>query len=149
MVVYKSSEKMPCESKAPTRPKIHARPKVMAVKGGIPRAERLAKMRKAQAKKKAASDGTLKKRGRPKKVETEGTPKKRGRPKKEEATLVACTPREKKKPQWLQSPFTDVKTEDIEGPSKKRKTRLSKLGRTLLMYLGCYLSILRCYLCIF
>ncbi|KAF8080329.1 hypothetical protein N665_0954s0004 [Sinapis alba] len=89
MVVYKSSEKMPCESKAPTRPKIHARPKVMAVKGGIPRAERLAKMRKAQAKKKAASDDTPKKRGMPKKVETEGTPKKRGRPKKEASTLVA------------------------------------------------------------
>ncbi|KAF8098615.1 hypothetical protein N665_0262s0003 [Sinapis alba] len=94
MVVYKSSKEMPCESKVPTHPKIHARPKVMTVK-----------------------------RGRPKKGETEDTPKKRGRPKKEAATLVACTPRKKKKPQWLQSPFTDVKTEDIKGPSKKRKTK--------------------------
>ncbi|KAF8092453.1 hypothetical protein N665_0414s0004 [Sinapis alba] len=115
MVVYKSSEKMPCESKVPTRSKIHARPKVMAVKSGIPRAERLAKMKKAQAKKKAESDGTPKKRGRPKKDETEGTPKKRGRPKKEVATLVACTSREKKKPQWLQSPFTDVNNTQIDG----------------------------------
>ncbi|KAF8095002.1 hypothetical protein N665_0347s0023 [Sinapis alba] len=99
MVVYKGSEEMPCESK------------------------KLAKMRKAKGKKKAKSDGTPKKRGRPKKGETDGTPKKRGRPKKEAITLVACTPREKKKIQWLQSPFMDVKTEDIEGPSKKRKTK--------------------------
>ncbi|KAF8087613.1 hypothetical protein N665_0575s0008 [Sinapis alba] len=115
MVVYKSSEKMPCESKVPTRPKIHARPKVMAVKGGIPIAERLAKMKKAQAKKKAESDGTPKKRGRLKNGKTEGTLKKRGRPKKEVATLVACTPKEKKKPQWLQSPFTDVNNTQIDG----------------------------------
>ncbi|KAF8083133.1 hypothetical protein N665_0791s0030 [Sinapis alba] len=123
MVGYKGSEEMPCESKGPTRLVIHARPKVMAVTGGIPRAERLAKMRKAKGKKKAESDGTPKKRGMPKKGETDGTPKKRGIPKKEATTLVACTPREKRKPQWLQSPFTDMKTEDIEEPSKKRKTK--------------------------
>ncbi|KAL0772749.1 hypothetical protein Bca101_037900 [Brassica carinata] len=86
-----------------------------------------------EAKKKAETDGGAKKRGRPKKDETDGTTKKKaetdgaakkkGRPRKESANLVEFTPRKKRKPPWLQSPFTNVKTEDIEGPTQKRKTK--------------------------
>ncbi|KAG2330027.1 hypothetical protein Bca52824_001207 [Brassica carinata] len=54
---------------------------------------------------------------------SDGTSKKRGRPRVSDATLIACTPREKRKSQWLQSPYTDVKTEYIDGPGKKRKTK--------------------------
>ncbi|KAG2288514.1 hypothetical protein Bca52824_048118 [Brassica carinata] len=57
--------------------------------------------------------------GKPRKV----TAKKRCRPSKESAPVIACTPSEKRKPQWLQSPYTQVKTEDIDGPKKKRKTK--------------------------
>ncbi|CAG7862736.1 unnamed protein product [Brassica rapa] len=41
----------------------------------------------------------------------------------ESAPVIARTPREKRKPQRLQSPYTQVKTEDIDGPKKKRKTK--------------------------
>ncbi|KAG2281395.1 hypothetical protein Bca52824_052615 [Brassica carinata] len=51
------------------------------------------------------------------------TAKKRHRPSNESASVIARTPREKRKPQWLQSPYTQVKTEDIDGPKKKRKTK--------------------------
>ncbi|KAF2553221.1 hypothetical protein F2Q68_00036189 [Brassica cretica] len=37
--------------------------------------------------------------------------------------VIARTPTEKRKPQWLQSPYTQVKTEDIDRPKKKRKTK--------------------------
>ncbi|KAF3537185.1 hypothetical protein F2Q69_00020417 [Brassica cretica] len=57
--------------------------------------------------------------GKPRKV----TAKKRHRPNNESAPVIARTPREKRKPQWLQSPYTQVKTEDIDGPKKKRKTK--------------------------
>ncbi|KAF3577050.1 hypothetical protein DY000_02031250 [Brassica cretica] len=57
--------------------------------------------------------------GKPRKV----TAKKRCRPSKESAPVIAYTPSEKRKPQWLQSPYTQVKTEDIDGPKKKRKTK--------------------------
>ncbi|CAN7047890.1 unnamed protein product [Brassica rapa subsp. trilocularis] len=47
------------------------------------------------------------------------------RPQSEEsAPVIARTPREKRKPQRLQSPYTQVKTEDIDGPKKKRKTKV-------------------------
>ncbi|KAL0729727.1 hypothetical protein Bca4012_025820 [Brassica carinata] len=133
MVVYSGSE----ERKAAPTPVIHskpmARPKVMAVKYGIPRSVTLEKTRAkamtkkraqiAAADKKAETDGAAKKRGRPWKAETDGAAKKRGRPSEESATMIACTQREKRKPKWLQSPFTGGKTEDIEGPTKKCKTK--------------------------
>ncbi|KAH0942473.1 hypothetical protein HID58_002110, partial [Brassica napus] len=50
--------------------------------------------------------------------------KKPQRPQSQEsAPVIARTPREKRKPQRLQSPYTQVKTEDIDGPKKKRKTK--------------------------
>ncbi|KAG2328646.1 hypothetical protein Bca52824_011374 [Brassica carinata] len=118
MVVYSGSEKR----KEAATPVIHSkpktRPKVMAVKYGIPRSVTFEKTRaKAMTKNRvqiAAAD---------KKAETDGAAKKRGRPREESATMVACTPREKRKPKWLQSPFTEGKTEDIERPTKKRKTK--------------------------
>nr|VDD54608.1 unnamed protein product [Brassica oleracea] len=57
--------------------------------------------------------------GKPRKV----TAKKRHIPSNESAPVIARTPREKGKPQWLQSPYTQVNTEDIDGPKKKRKTK--------------------------
>ncbi|XP_013594902.1 PREDICTED: golgin subfamily A member 6-like protein 22 [Brassica oleracea var. oleracea] len=57
--------------------------------------------------------------GKPRKV----TAKKRHIPSNESAPVIARTLREKRKPQWLQSPYTQVKTEDIDGPKKKRKTK--------------------------
>ncbi|KAG2323218.1 hypothetical protein Bca52824_016431 [Brassica carinata] len=78
------------------------RPKVMAVKGGSTRAERLAK--KAQ-----------------------GITKKRGRPKKTAATLKPCTPlpekRKSEPSRWVQSPFTEGKTDELEVPKKKPTTK--------------------------
>ncbi|KAH0914921.1 hypothetical protein HID58_029367 [Brassica napus] len=51
--------------------------------------------------------------------------KKPQRPQSQEsAPVIARTPREKRKPQRLQSPYTQVKTEDIDGPKKKRKTKV-------------------------
>ncbi|CAN7122769.1 unnamed protein product [Brassica rapa subsp. narinosa] len=53
------------------------------------------------------------------------TEKKLQRPQSQEsAPVIARTPREKRKPQRLQSPYTQVKTEDIDGPKKKRKTKV-------------------------
>ena len=57
--------------------------------------------------------------GKPRKV----TAKKRRIPSNESALVIAYTPREKRKPQWLQSPYTQMKTEDIDRPKKKRKTK--------------------------
>ncbi|KAG2255690.1 hypothetical protein Bca52824_074984 [Brassica carinata] len=57
--------------------------------------------------------------GKPMKV----TATKRHIPSNESAPVIARTPREKRKPQWLQSPYTQVNTEDIDGPKKKRKTK--------------------------
>ncbi|CAN7079500.1 unnamed protein product, partial [Brassica oleracea var. botrytis] len=54
---------------------------------------------------------------------SEVTAKKRHIPSNESAPVIARTLREKRKPQWLQSPYTQVKTEDIDGPKKKRKTK--------------------------
>ncbi|KAG2330741.1 hypothetical protein Bca52824_001921 [Brassica carinata] len=88
--------------KGAVRTGIRHRPKVMAVKGGSTRAERLAK--KAQ-----------------------GTTKKRGRPKKIAATLKPCTPLPEKRKgepsRWVQSPFTEGKTDEPEVPKKKPKTK--------------------------
>ncbi|KAH0858795.1 hypothetical protein HID58_087056 [Brassica napus] len=53
----------------------------------------------------------------------EVTAKKRRIPSNESALVIAYTPREKRKPQWLQSPYTQMKTEDIDRPKKKRKTK--------------------------
>ncbi|CAN7120531.1 unnamed protein product [Brassica rapa subsp. narinosa] len=54
-----------------------------------------------------------------------GGKKKPQRPQSQEsAPVIARTPREKRKPQRLQSPYTQVKTEDIDGPKKKRKTKV-------------------------
>ncbi|CDY35640.1 BnaC09g29620D [Brassica napus] len=86
--------------------------KVIAVPYGIPRAERLAKMRAEAEKKKAKADGA---------------PKKKGRPKKTEATLKPCTPlpekRKSEPSRWVQSPFTEGKTDELEVPKKKLKTK--------------------------
>ncbi|KAG2247414.1 hypothetical protein Bca52824_087042 [Brassica carinata] len=88
--------------KGAVRTGIRHRPKVMAVKGGSTRAEKLAK--KAQ-----------------------GTTKKRGRPKKTAATLKPCTPLPEKRKgepsRWVQSPFTEGKTDEPEVPKKKPKTK--------------------------
>ncbi|KAH0886015.1 LOW QUALITY PROTEIN: hypothetical protein HID58_062111, partial [Brassica napus] len=84
--------------------------KVIAASYGIPRAERLAKMR-AEAEKK----------------ENDGVPKKRGKPKKTDVTLKPCTPLlEKRKGEpsrWVQSPFSEGKTDELEVPKKKFKTK--------------------------
>nr|VDD56572.1 unnamed protein product [Brassica oleracea] len=93
--------------------------KVIAVPYGIPRAERLAKMR-AETEKKKAKAGK-------KKAKADGAPKKKGRPKKTEATLKPCMPlpekRKSEPSRWLQSPFTEGKTDELEVPKKKLKTK--------------------------
>ncbi|KAG2250738.1 hypothetical protein Bca52824_080874 [Brassica carinata] len=103
------------ELKTKRKPKV----KVIAVPYGIPRAERLAKMRAEAEKKKA--------RAEKKKAKADGAPKKKGRPKKTEATLKPCTPpSEKRKSEpsrWVQSPFTEGKTDELEVPKKKLKTK--------------------------
>ncbi|WZZ10984.1 hypothetical protein YC2023_096905 [Brassica napus] len=95
------------------------RVKVIAVPYGIPRAERLAKMR-ADAEKKKARDEK-------KKAKVDGAPKKKGRPKKTDATLKPCTPlpekRKSEPSRWVQSPFTEGKTDELEVPKKKLKTK--------------------------
>ena len=95
------------------------RVKVIAVPYGIPRAERLAKMR-ADAEKKKARDEK-------KKAKADGAPKKKGRPKKTDATLKPCTPlpekRKSEPSRWVQSPFTEGKTDELEVPKKKLKTK--------------------------
>ncbi|CDY53327.1 BnaAnng12300D [Brassica napus] len=95
------------------------RVKVIAVPYGIPRAERLAKMRAEAEKKKA--------RAEKKKAKADGAPKKKGRPKKTEATLKPCTPlpekRKSEPSRWVQSPFTEGKTDELEVPKKKLKTK--------------------------
>ncbi|CAN6812816.1 unnamed protein product [Brassica oleracea] len=92
---------------------------VIAVPYGIPRAERLAKMRAEAEKKKA--------RAEKKKAKADGAPKKKGRPKKTEATLKPCTPllekRKSEPSRWVQSPFTEGKTDELEVPKKKLKTK--------------------------
>ncbi|KAF8113269.1 hypothetical protein N665_0053s0020 [Sinapis alba] len=132
MVVYKGSEEMRDGTSEEMRDVTNEemRDGINEVKIGIKlrykqKIMMYGKPRKFTAKKKVtmASDGTPKKRGRPKKAETNGAAKKRGRPRKESATLVSCTPREKRKPQWLQIPFREGKTEDIDGPTKTRKTK--------------------------
>ncbi|CAN6979856.1 unnamed protein product [Brassica oleracea var. botrytis] len=93
--------------------------KVIAVPYGIPRAERLAKMRAEAEKKKAKAEK--------KKAKADGAPKKKGRPKKTEATLKPCTPlpekRKSEPSRWVQSPFTEGKTDELEVPKKKLKTK--------------------------
>ncbi|KAH0888930.1 hypothetical protein HID58_051359 [Brassica napus] len=103
------------ELKTKRKPKV----KVIAVPYGIPRAERLAKMRAEAEKKKA--------RAEKKKAKADGAPKKKGRPKKTEATLKPCTPllekRKSEPSRWVQSPFTEGKTDELEVPKKKLKTK--------------------------
>ncbi|KAL0712968.1 hypothetical protein Bca4012_019946 [Brassica carinata] len=57
----------------------------------------------------------------------QGTTKKRGRPKKNAATLKPCTPLPEKRKgepsRWVQSPFTEGKTDELEVPKKKPKTK--------------------------
>ncbi|KAH0862622.1 LOW QUALITY PROTEIN: hypothetical protein HID58_079833 [Brassica napus] len=68
---------------------------------------------------------TTKKRTKLSKTYTDGTPKKWDIQRKSNATMSACTPREKRKcekSQWLQSSLTEGKTDDIDGQKKKRKT---------------------------
>lgn len=68
---------------------------------------------------------TTKKKTKLSKTYTDGTPKKRDIQRKSNATMSACTPREKRKcekSQWLQSSLTEGKTDDIDGQKKKRKT---------------------------
>ncbi|KAL0813311.1 hypothetical protein Bca101_069754 [Brassica carinata] len=83
------------------------------------KAERLAKMRAEAEKKKA--------RAEKKKAKADGAPKKKGRPKKTEATLKPCTPlpekRKSEPSRWVQSPFTEGKTDELEVPKKKLKTK--------------------------
>ncbi|KAH0904502.1 hypothetical protein HID58_044005, partial [Brassica napus] len=91
------------ELKTKRKPRV----KVIAVPYGILRAERLAKMRaEAEKKKKAKADGA---------------------PKKTEATLKPCTPlpekRKSEPSRWVQSPFTEGKTDELEVPKKKLKTK--------------------------
>ncbi|KAL0706254.1 hypothetical protein Bca4012_072680 [Brassica carinata] len=96
------------EVKTKRKPRV----KVIAVPYGIPRAERLAKMRAEDEKKKAKADGT---------------PKKKDRPKKTDVTLKPCTPLPEEKKgepsRWVQSPFTEGKTDELEVPKKKLKTK--------------------------
>ncbi|CAN6920790.1 unnamed protein product [Brassica oleracea] len=103
------------ELKTKRKPKV----KVIAVPYGIPRAERLAKMRAEAEKKKA--------RAEKKKAKADGAPKKKGRPKKTEATLKPCTPllekRKSEPSRWVQSPFTEGKSDELEVPKKKLKTK--------------------------
>ncbi|KAG2315289.1 hypothetical protein Bca52824_018411 [Brassica carinata] len=53
--------------------------------------------------------------------------KKRGRPKKTAATLKPCTPLPEKRKgepsRWVQSPFTEGKSDELEVPKKKPKTK--------------------------
>ncbi|KAG2330255.1 hypothetical protein Bca52824_001435 [Brassica carinata] len=88
--------------KGAVRTGIRHRPKIMAVKGGSTRAERLAK-------------------------KGQGTTKKRDRLKKTAATLKPCTPLPEKRKgepsRWVQSPFTEGKTDELEVPKKKPKTK--------------------------
>ncbi|CDY13069.1 BnaA09g17480D [Brassica napus] len=103
------------EAETMRKPKV----KVIAVPYGIPRAERLAKMRAEAEKKKAKAEK--------KKAKADGAPKKKGRPKKTEATLKPCTPlpekRKSEPSRWVQSPFTEGKTDELEVPKKKLKTK--------------------------
>ncbi|CAN7087133.1 unnamed protein product, partial [Brassica oleracea var. botrytis] len=103
------------ELKTKRKPRV----KVIAVPYGIPRAERLAKMRAEAEKKKA--------RAEKKKAKADGAPKKKGRPKKTEATLKPCTPlpekRKSEPSRWVQSPFTEGNTNELEVPKKKLKTK--------------------------
>ncbi|XP_033136828.1 DNA ligase 1 [Brassica rapa] len=103
------------ELKTMRKPKV----KVIAVPYGIPRAERLAKMRADAEKKKAKAEK--------KKAKADGAPKKKGRPKKTDATLKPCTPlpekRKSEPSRWVQSPFTEGKTDELEVPKKKLKTK--------------------------
>ncbi|CAN7079571.1 unnamed protein product, partial [Brassica oleracea var. botrytis] len=59
-------------------------------------------------------------------LKTKRKPKK-GRPKKTEATLKPCTPlpekRKSEPSRWVQSPFTEGKTDELEVPKKKLKTK--------------------------
>ncbi|KAL0646284.1 hypothetical protein Bca4012_044575 [Brassica carinata] len=52
---------------------------------------------------------------------------KKDRPKKTEATLKPCTPlpekRKSEPSRWVQSPFTEGKTDELEVPKKKLKTK--------------------------
>ncbi|KAH0860796.1 hypothetical protein HID58_089057, partial [Brassica napus] len=62
-----------------------------------------------------------------KKAKADGTPKKKGRPKKTDVTLKTCTllPEKRKgePSRWVQSPFTEEKTDELEVPKKKLKTK--------------------------
>ncbi|CAN6872908.1 unnamed protein product [Brassica oleracea] len=75
---------------------------------------------RAEAEKKKA-------RAEKKKAKADGAPKKKGRPKKTEATLKPCTPlpekRKSEPSRWVQSPFTEGKTDELEVPKKKLKTK--------------------------
>ncbi|KAG2251945.1 hypothetical protein Bca52824_082081 [Brassica carinata] len=52
---------------------------------------------------------------------------KKGRPKKTDVTLKQCTPlpekRKSEPPRWVQSPFTEGKTDELEVPKKKLKAK--------------------------
>ncbi|CAN7095604.1 unnamed protein product [Brassica rapa subsp. narinosa] len=68
-----------------------------------------------------------KKKAKAEKKKVDGAPKKRGRPKKTAATLKPCTPLPEKRKgepsRWVQSPFTEEKTDELEVPKKKLKTK--------------------------
>ncbi|XP_048613403.1 glutamic acid-rich protein-like [Brassica napus] len=113
------------EVKTKRKPRVN----VIAVPYGIPRAERLAKMRAEAEKKKAKAERLAKMRAEAekKKVKADGAPKKKGRPKKTDVTLKPCTPLPEKRKgepsRWMQSPFTEGKTDELEVPKKKLKTK--------------------------
>ncbi|KAH0917772.1 hypothetical protein HID58_025432 [Brassica napus] len=83
------------------------RVKVIAVQYGIPRAERLAKMRAEAEKRKLKLMVHLRR--------------------KTEATLKPCTPLPEKRKgepsRWVQSPFAKEKTDELEVPKKKLKIK--------------------------
>ncbi|CAN7031154.1 unnamed protein product [Brassica oleracea var. botrytis] len=114
-IVELAEKSVEVEVKTMRKPRL----KVIAVPYGIPRAERLAKMRAEAEKKKAKAEK--------KKAKADGAPKKKGRPKKTEATLKPCTPlpekRKSEPSRWVQSPFTEGKTDELEVPKKKLKTK--------------------------
>ncbi|KAH0874684.1 hypothetical protein HID58_072046 [Brassica napus] len=68
-----------------------------------------------------------KKKAKAEKKKVDGAPKKRGRPKKTAVTLKSCTPLPEKRKgepsRWVQSPFTEGKTDEVEVPKKKLKTK--------------------------
>ncbi|KAL0665957.1 hypothetical protein Bca4012_028661 [Brassica carinata] len=68
-----------------------------------------------------------KKKAKDEKKKVDGAPKKRGRPKKTAVTLKPCTPLPKKRKgepsRWVQSPFTEGKTDELEVQRRSLKQR--------------------------